>query len=84
MWTGLDCSYYFQRLLDLGKFASLSKTFERGHENAVSFRRPSGRLEECRQLQRRAQFEAPRALLPRDGDGGQESFFRGRGVAGFR
>ena len=32
--------------------------------------------------ERRAQFEAARALLLRDGDGGLERFFRGRGVGG--
>ena len=41
----------------------------------------SGRLIELRERKRRAQFEAARALLLRDGDGGQEGFFRGRGVS---
>ena len=42
----------------------------------------AGRLVELGERQRRAQFEAARALLLRDGDGGQEGFFRGRGVGG--
>ena len=41
-----------------------------------------GRLVELGQRQRRAQFEAARSLLLRDGDGGQEGFFRRRGVGG--
>ena len=41
-----------------------------------------GRLVELGQRQRRAQFEAARALLLRDRDGGQEGFFRRRGVGG--
>ena len=42
----------------------------------------AGRLIELGERQRRAQFEAARALLLRDGDGGQEGFFRRRGVGG--
>ena len=41
-----------------------------------------GRLVELRERKRRAQFEAARALLLCDGDGGQERFFRGRGIGG--
>ena len=39
-----------------------------------------GRLIELGQRKRGAQFEAARALLLRDGDGGQEGFFRRSGV----
>ena len=42
----------------------------------------SGRLIELGERKRGAQFEAARALLLRDGDGGQEGLFRGRGVGG--
>ena len=42
----------------------------------------AGRLIELGERQRRAQFEAARALLLRDGDGGQEGFLGGRGVGG--
>ncbi len=41
-----------------------------------------GRLVELRQRERRAQFEAARALLLRDGDGGQEGLFCRRGIGG--
>ena len=42
----------------------------------------AGRLVELGERQSGAQFEAARALLLRDRDGGQEGFFRGRGVGG--
>ena len=48
----------------------------------MGFGGAAGRLIEFGQRQRRAQFEAARALLLRDGDGGLEGFFRGRGVGG--
>ena len=48
----------------------------------MGFDGAAGRLIELGQRQRRAQFEAARALLLRDGDGGQEGFFRRRGVGG--
>ena len=48
----------------------------------MGFGGAAGRLIELGQRQRRAQFEAARALLLRDGDGGQERFFRRRGVGG--
>ena len=41
-----------------------------------------GRLVELGERERRAQFEAARALLLRDGDGGQEGFLRRRRVGG--
>ena len=44
--------------------------------------RATGRLVELGERERGAQFEAARALLLRDRDGGQERFFRGRGVGG--
>ena len=40
----------------------------------------AGRLIKLRQRERRAQLEAPRLLLLRDGDGGEECFLGGRGV----
>ena len=40
----------------------------------------AGRLVELGERERRAQFEAARALLLRDGDGGLEGFLRRRGV----
>ena len=42
----------------------------------------SDRLVRLGERQRGAQFEAARALLLRDRDGGQERFFRGREVSG--
>ena len=41
-----------------------------------------GRLVELGERERRAQFEAARALLLRDGDGGLERFLGRRGVGG--
>ncbi len=48
----------------------------------MGFDGAAGRLVELRERERRAQFEAARALLLRDGDGGQERFLRGRRVGG--
>ena len=56
--------------------------FERRREDGVGVGGAAGRLVELGERERRAQFEAARALLLRDGDGGQEGFFRGRGVGG--
>jgi hypothetical protein len=42
----------------------------------------AGRLVQFRQLQRRSQAEAARALLARNGDGGEEGLLGGRGVVG--
>ena len=58
------------------------KAFEGGRENGLGFGGAGNRLVEFGQRQRGAQFEAARALLLRDGNGGQESLFRGRGVGG--
>ena len=41
-----------------------------------------GRLVELGEGKGRTQFETARALLFRNGDGSQESFFRGRGIGG--
>ena len=46
----------------------------------MGFGEAACRLIEPGEREGRAQFEAARALLPRDGDGGQEGFFRRRGV----
>ena len=70
------------RLGDLGHFRRRRKAFERRREDGVGLDGAAGRLIELGERQRRAQFEAARALLLRDGDGGQESFFRGRGIGG--
>ena len=48
----------------------------------VSFGGAGGRLVEFGERQCGAQFEAARPLLLRDGDGGQESLFRRRGIGG--
>ena len=61
-------------LLDLWKFWRRRKAFERGRENGVGVGGAAGRLIELRQRQRRAQLEAPRLLLLRDRDGGEEGF----------
>ena len=70
------------RLGDLGHFRRRRKAFERGREDGVGFGGAAGRLVELGERKRRAQFEAARALLLRDGDGGQEGFFCRRGVGG--
>ena len=58
------------------------KAFERGREDGVGLDRAAGRLVELGERECGAQFEAARSLLLRDGDGGQESLFRRRGVDG--
>ena len=68
------------RLGDLGHFGRRREAFERGREDGVGVGGAAGRLVELGERERRAQFEAARALLLRDGDGGPERFFRGRGV----
>ena len=70
------------RLGDLGHFRRRRKAFERGREDGVGVGGAGGRLVELGERERRAQFEAARALLLRDGDGGQECFLRGRRVGG--
>ena len=54
VWAGVDCSYHFQRLLDLRKLPRGSKANEGGREDGVDFRRAGGRLIEFGQRQRRA------------------------------
>ena len=70
------------RLGDLRHFRRRRKAFERGREDGVGVGGAAGRLVELGERQRGAQFEAARALLLRDSDGGQEGVFRGRGVGG--
>ena len=48
----------------------------------MRFRGAAGGLVELGEGKRGAQFEAARGLLLRDGDGGQEGFFRRRGIGG--
>ena len=81
MQAGLDRSYHFKRLGDLGHFQRGRKAFACGREHGGGFDGATGRLIDFGERQRRAQFEAARALLLCDGDGGQESVFRGRGVS---
>jgi hypothetical protein len=62
------------RFRDLGEFRRRREAFERRREDGG---RPGGaaaRLIKLRQRQRRAQLEAPRLLLLRDGDGGEEGY----------
>ena len=68
------------RLGDLRHFQRRRKAFERRREGSVGVGGAVGRLVELGERERRAQFEAARSLLPRDSDGGQEGFFRRRGV----
>ena len=70
------------RFGDLGHLRRRRKAFERRREHRVGVSVAAGRIIEFGQRQRRAQFEAARALLLGDGDGGQEGVFRGRGVGG--
>ena len=70
------------RLGDLGHFRRRREALERGREDGVGFGGAGGRLIELGERKRRAQFEAARALLLRDGERGQEGFFCRRGVGG--
>src|SRR5277367_6810087 len=76
--AGLDCSNRFQRLRELRKLPRRRKALERGREDVMRLDRTGGRLIELRERERRAQFEAARPLLSRDGDGELERFL-GRG-----
>ena len=58
------------------------EAFERGREDVVGFDEAGGGLVELRQRQRGQQAEAARALLARDGDGGEVGLLGGRGVVG--
>jgi hypothetical protein len=70
------------RLGDLGHCRGRREAIERGREDGARFDGAGCRLVELRQRKRRAKFKTARALLLRDGDGGQEGFFRRRGVGG--
>ena len=61
------------RLGDLRHFRRRRKAFERGREDGVGVGGAGGRLVELGERKRRAQFEAARSLLLRDGDGGLEA-----------
>jgi hypothetical protein len=67
---------------DLGHFRRWRKAFERRREDGVRVHRAAGRLVELGERQRRAQFEAARPLVFRDGDGAPEGFLSGRGIGG--
>ena len=67
---------------DLRHFLRWREAFEREGEHGLRFHRSVGRLAELGERERRAQFEAARRLLLRDGDGGLEGVFGGRGVGG--
>ena len=77
-----ECREQRLRLGDLRHFRSRRKAFERRREDGVGVGGAAGRLIEFGQRERRAQFEAARALLLRDGDGRQERVFRRRGISG--
>jgi hypothetical protein len=61
-WAGLDRSYHFLRLRDLGHFRSRREALDRRPQHGVGLRVTAGGAIELRQRQRRAQFEAARAL----------------------
>jgi hypothetical protein len=67
---------------DLGHFRRRRKALERGSEDGVGVSGAAGRLAELGEPKRRAQFEAARPLLTRDGDGGLEGFFCQRRLGG--
>ena len=69
------------RFFDLRKFRRPRKAFERGRERGTGVGGAVGRLIKLRQRSRRAQPKAPRSLLLRDGDRGEECFFRRRRVS---
>ena len=70
------------RFRDVGHFGRRRKAFERRREDGVGFGGAGGRLVEFRERERSAQFEAARALLFRDCDGGLVGVFGGRRVGG--
>ena len=82
MRAGLDSQQQRLRLGDLRHLGRRREAFERGREDGVSIGQTADRLVELGQRQRRAQLEAARALLFCDSDGGQERFFRRRGIGG--
>ena len=82
MWAGLDRSYHFLRLRDLGKLPRRRKAFEGGRKNGVGLRGSRGRLVEFRKRECRDQFVAAGLLLLRDSDRGPMGFFGRRGIVG--
>ena len=70
------------RLGDFRHFWRRREAFERWREDGMGLNGAGGRLVEPGERKRRAQFEAARALLLGDGDGGQGSFFCRRGIPG--
>ena len=73
----LDSGDEFQRLRDLRHLRRRRESFARGREDVVGFDGAGGGLVEFGELQRRQQAEAARALLVRDGDGGEVGLLRG-------
>ena len=66
------------RLGDLGHFGRRRKAFERGREDRVGVGEGDQSIGRASASdERRAQFEAARALLLRDGDRSSECFFGG-------
>jgi hypothetical protein len=68
------------RFFDLRKLRRQRKACERGSEHGMGVGDAATRLIKLRQRQRRLQCEAPRLLLPRDGDGSEEGFLGRRSV----
>ena len=68
------------RLTNLRKLGRRCEVFKRGREDGVGVGGAGCRLIEFGQRQSRAQFEAARALLFCDGDGGSVGVFGGRGI----
>jgi hypothetical protein len=60
------------RLFDLGELRRQRKAFEGGRENGVGVGNAPCRLIKFSQRERGAQLEAPRFLLLRDGDCGEQ------------
>src|SRR5271167_2591388 len=58
------------------------KPFERGREDGMGVDGSASRQIQLRQRERGAELKTVCALLLRDGDGGQEGVFRGRGIGG--
>src|SRR5271168_5527086 len=60
-WAGLDRSYHFLRLRDLGHFRSRREALDRRPQHGVGLRVTAGGAIELRQRQRRAEFEGASA-----------------------
>jgi hypothetical protein len=69
-----ECGKEVPCCFDLRKFRRRPEAFECGGEYGMGVGSAAGGLVELRQRQRRAQPVAPRLLLQRNGDGGEERF----------